>query len=86
MPANIYTEAENKVVKLTKARASQVEKQGALAALIGVGGAYHGWDNGNAAQQARYAETVEQISVIGNDVDAIDAEIVRLNAVVASKP
>lgn len=86
VPANIYTDAENKVTKLTKVRASQVEKQGALEALIGVGGAYHGWDNGNAAQQARYAETVEQIGVIESDVDAIDAEIVRLNAIVASKP
>lgn len=86
VPANIYTDAENKVVKLTKVRLVQVEKGAALSALVGVGGAYYGWDNGNAAQQARYAETYEQINALDADVSAIDDEIVRLNAIIASKP
>lgn len=86
VPANIYTDAENKVVKLTKVRLVQVEKGAALSALVNPGGAYHGWDNGNAAQQARYAETYKQINALDADVSAIDDEIMRLNAIIASKP
>ena len=57
-----------------------------LCDLIESGGAMHGWDNGNAAQRDRYAETVEQIAALDGDMVAIGEEINRLNAIIDSKP
>lgn len=86
VPADVYRDAENKVVKLTKVAVAQTAKRGALADLIGEGGAYFGWNAGNAAQRARYAETQAQIVSLDADSVAIMAEITRLNALIDSKP
>lgn len=86
VPANIYTDAENKIVKLNRLDVAQTEKLNALSALIASGGPMHGWDTGNAAQQAKHAEVSAQIAAINEDISAIGAEVVRLQAVVDSQP
>lgn len=86
VPANIYTDAESKVQKLLKANVGQLNKRSALHDLIESGGAMHGWDNGNAAQRARYAETVDQIAALDGDMVAIGEEINRLNAIIDNMP
>ena len=86
VPANIYTDAENKIVKLNKIKTAQTAKHGALVALTSAGGAMFGWDTGNAAQVSRYEEIVAQAAAINRDVDAITAEVTRLQAVVDSNP
>lgn len=86
VPANVYTAAEAKIVKLNKLRAQQIEKAVALAALTDVGGPYHGWDTGNAAQRARFEETQWQQAAVDGDITAIDNEVAGLQALVDSQP
>lgn len=86
VPANIYKDAENKVIKLTKIRAAQVAKRAALDAMTDEGGPMFGWNNGNAAQVARYEETVAQSESVDRDVTALSVEIDRLQAIVESDP
>ena len=84
VPADIYTDAENKVVKLGRIKTAQEEKVAALNVLLA--GPMLGWDAGNAAQVARHAEVTAQVATITGDIAAITAEVVRLQAVVDSKP
>ena len=86
VPVNIYTDAENKIIKLNKVKTAQTAKQAALVALTSAGGAMFGWDTGNAAQVSRYEEVVAQAAAINRDVDAITAEVTRLQGVVDSNP
>lgn len=86
VPANIYADAESKKAKLVKIKAAQIVKQNALSALIQSGGAMFGWDTGNAAQRARFAETEAQINTIAADVVALGNEIDRLQTVIESDP
>lgn len=86
VPANIYTDAENKIVRLNKIKTAQTAKHGALVALTATGGAMFGWDTGNAAQVSRYEEIVAQAAAINLDVAAITAEVTRLQGVVDSNP
>lgn len=86
VPANIYKDAENKGIKLKKIRTAQVAKRAALDAMTDEGGPMFGWVNGNAAQVARYEETVAQSESIDRDVTALSVEIDRLQAIVESDP
>lgn len=86
VPANIYTDAENKIVKLNRVNVVQTAKLNALSDLVAVGGPMHGWDIGNAAQQAKFAEVSAQIDAVNVDITAIGAEVTRLQAIVDSKP
>jgi len=84
VPADIYTDAENKIVRLGRVKVGQVAKSAALQALLD--GPMLGWDAGNAAQVAKHAEITAQVATITGDVAAIDAEVIRLQTVVDSKP
>ena len=86
VPVNIYKDAESKVIKLTKIRAAQVAKREVLSAMTGEGGPMFGWANGNAAQVARYEETIAQMGSIDRDATALSVEIGRLQAIVESDP
>ncbi len=83
VPANIYTDAERKIVVLNKLAPVQDDKREALASLLS--GPMLEWATGNAAQQARYAEVNAQRIALEGDVSAIEAEVVRLQAIVDSE-
>lgn len=86
VPANLYTDAENKIVRLNKIATAQSAKVAALNALMATGGAMFEWNLGNTAQQARYAETVAQRDAIQGDIAAIGEEVDALQEVVESNP
>lgn len=86
VPADIYADAERKVVKLTKVMGVQLAKRTALQNLLSEGGPMFGWDSGNAAQRARFEEVEAEISAVNGDYNAISDEIAAQQAVVDSKP
>ena len=82
VPANIVTDAENKITKLNKVKVDQVAKAAELQTLLT--GAMAGWGQGNAAQRARYEETVLQRETVLADVQAIDDQVAVLEALVGA--
>lgn len=76
-PANVEAYYEGLIAKLGKAKTSQQAKSAELAALLA---SMVGWDTGNAAQVARFEEVTAQKACVDADILAIDAEVVRLTA------
>ncbi|MGV0950467.1 MAG: hypothetical protein ACOYB3_07305 [Azonexus sp.] len=79
VPSNISTWAASKIVSLGKTKANQIA---AGVALDGQIASMAGWNLGNAAQQAKLAETQAQKAAVLVDIAAIDTEVVRLQALV----
>lgn len=79
VPSDLISWSEAQIVRLNKVKAAQngvVEKIDEQLTLV------VGWENGNAAQQAKKAETEAQRACVVTDIAAIDTEIARLTAVV----
>lgn len=79
VPSDIKVWAGNQITKLGKTKIAQ---QAVVADLDAQLGLMAGWDVGNAAQQAKLAETLAQKVAVNTDIAAIDTEVVRLTAIV----
>lgn len=79
-PTDIVAAAESKIVTLTKVKNRQQAVSGELAASLVL---MAGWDTGNAAQQARFAEVTAEKGAVDADVVALTDELARLAAIVA---
>lgn len=81
VPADIKTAAASKVVGLVKTKTAQ------NAVVVGLDSdlaLMAGWETGNQAQQAKKAEAAAQRVAVVSDIAAIDAEVIRLNAIANS--
>lgn len=78
VPNDLKVWAESQIVRLNKAKLSQ---QAVIAGIDEQIGLMVGWENGNAAQQAKKLEAQDQRACVVTDVAAIDAEVVRLTAI-----
>ena len=78
VPSDMKTWAENQITKLNKSKVSQ---NATIASIDESLALMDGWENGNAAQQAKKAETQAQRACVVTDIAAIDAEVVRLTAI-----
>lgn len=81
VPTNMKTWAESQIVRLGKSKLSQ---QAVISDIDTQLGLMVGWENGNAAQQAKKAEVQAQRACVVTDIAAIDAEVVRLQAIAAA--
>lgn len=80
VPNDVIAAAESQTIKLARVKNSQNEQVAAIDVQLGL---MVGWENGNAAQQAKKIETLAQRACVVTDIAAIDAELVRLAAVIA---
>lgn len=80
VPADMQSWAEAQIVRLNKAKVSQ---QALIVSIDDQLGLMVGWENGNAAQAAKKAETQAQRACVVTDIAAIDTEIARLNVIAA---
>lgn len=81
VPADLKADAANKVITLGKAKLSQ---QATIAGIDDQLALMVGWENGNQAQKAKKLEAETQKATVTADIAAIDAEVVRLTAIVNS--
>lgn len=80
VPADMQSWAEAQIIRLNKAKLTQ---QATVEAIDDQLGLMVGWENGNAAQQAKKVETQAQRACVVTDIDAIDTEIARLTVIAA---
>ncbi len=80
VPADMQTWAEAQIIRLNKAKLSQ---QAVVDAIDDQLGLMIGWENGNAAQQAKKAEVTAQRACVVTDIAAIDTEVARLTVIAA---
>lgn len=80
VPADMQSWAEAQIVRLNKAKVSQ---QALIVSIDDQLGLMVGWENGNAAQQAKKLEVQAQRACVVTDIAAIDTEIARLNVIAA---
>lgn len=80
VPADMQSWAEAQIVRLNKAKVSQ---QALIVSIDDQLGLMVGWENGNAAQQAKKLETQAQRACIVTDIAAIDTEVARLAVIAA---
>lgn len=80
VPADMQSWAEAQIVRLNKAKVSQ---QALIVNIDDQLGLMVGWENGNAAQQAKKLETQAQRACIVTDISAIDTEVARLAVIAA---
>lgn len=80
VPADMQSWADAQIVRLNKAKVSQ---QALIVSIDDQLGLMVGWENGNAAQQAKKAETQAQRACVVTDIAAIDTEIARLAVIAA---
>jgi hypothetical protein len=80
VPADMQSWAEAQIVRLNKAKVSQ---QAAIVSIDDQLGLMVGWENGNAAQSAKKAETQAQRACVVTDIAAIDTEVARLAVIAA---
>ena len=80
VPADMQSWAEAQIVRLNKAKVSQ---QALIVNIDDQLGLMVGWENGNAAQQAKKLETQAQRACIVTDIAAIDTEVARLAVIAA---
>lgn len=79
VPTNMVSAAESKIIALTKTKANQTAQKASLDADLVL---MAGWDTGNAAQQARFAEVTAQSATVADDIGALTAELARLALIV----
>lgn len=80
VPSNMVTWAQSQITRLGKVKTAQ---QGVILALDEQLGFMVGWESGNAAQQAKKAETEAQKVAVTTDIAAIDTEVARLAVIAA---
>jgi hypothetical protein len=80
VPSNMVTWAQGQILRLNKTKVAQNGQIDKLDSQLGL---MVGWENGNAAQQAKKVEVQEQRACIVTDVAAIDAEVARLTVIAA---
>lgn len=80
VPADMQSWAEAQIIRLNKAKVSQ---QAVVDAIDDQLGLMIGWENGNAAQQAKKAEVTAQRACVVTDIAAIDTEVARLTVIAA---
>lgn len=80
VPNDLPTWADSQIVRLNKVKVSQ---QGVIAVIDDQLGLMVGWENGNAAQQAKKLETQAQRAAVVTDIAAIDTELARLAVIAA---
>lgn len=80
VPGDLKAWANSQITRLNKAKTSQ---QGVIAGIDDQIGLMVGWENGNASQQAKKAETQAQRAAVVTDVAAIDTELARLAVIAA---
>lgn len=80
VPADMQSWSEAQIVRLNKAKISQ---QALIVNIDDQLGLMVGWENGNAAQAAKKAETQAQRACVVTDIAAIDTEVARLAVIAA---
>lgn len=80
VPADLPSWADAQIIKLNKAKVSQ---QAVVDGIDDQLGLMIGWENGNAAQQAKKAEVTAQRACVVTDIAAIDTEVARLAVIAA---
>lgn len=80
VPNDMVSYANAQIIRLNKAKTVQ---QTLIAAIDDQLGLMVGWENGNAAQQAKKVETQAQRACVVTDVAAIDTEVARLAVIAA---
>lgn len=80
VPADMQSWADAQIIRLNKAKISQ---QATVAAIDDQLGLMVGWENGNAAQQAKKVEVTAQRAAVVTDIAAIDTEVARLAVIAA---
>lgn len=80
VPADMQSWADSQIVRLNKAKISQ---QALIVQIDDQLGLMVGWENGNAAQAVKKAETQAQRACVVTDIAAIDTEIARLAVIAA---
>lgn len=80
VPNDMQSWAEAQIIRLNKAKLSQ---QAVIASVDDQLGLMVGWENGNAAQQAKKVEVTAQRACVVTDIDAIDTEVARLGVIAA---
>lgn len=81
VPADLPSWADSQIVRLNKAKLSQ---QSIVSDLDDQLGLMVGWENGNAAQQAKKLEVQAQRACVVTDIEAIDTEVGRLTVIANS--
>lgn len=81
VPNDIKVWADGQITRLTKTKTAQL---GVVADIDAQLSLMAGWDSGNAAQQAKLAETQAQKVAVNTDIAAIDTEVARLTVIVNS--
>lgn len=79
VPANIPEWAQSQITRLGKVKTAQ---NAVIAGLDSQLALMTGWESGNLAQQAKKAEVQAQRAAVVTDIAAIDAEVLRLTALV----
>lgn len=80
VPADMQSWADAQIIRLNKAKISQ---QAVIANIDDQLGLMVGWENGNAAQQAKKVEVTAQRAAVVTDIAAIDTEVARLAVIAA---
>jgi len=80
VPSDMQAWAEAQIVRLNKAKVSQ---QALIVTIDDQLGLMVGWENGNAAQATKKAETQAQRACVVTDIAAIDTEVARLAVIAA---
>ena len=80
VPSNMVTWAQSQITRLNKVKTAQAAVIDALDEQLGF---MVGWEAGNAAQQAKKAETEAQKVAVTTDIAAIDTEVARLAVIAA---
>lgn len=80
VPNDMQSWADAQIIRLNKAKLSQ---QAIVSSIDDQLGLMVGWENGNAAQQAKKIEVQAQRACVVTDIAAIDTEVARLAVIAA---
>lgn len=80
VPNDLTSWADSQIIRLNKAKLTQ---QSIIAGIDDQLGLMVGWENGNAAQQAKKLEVQAQRACVVTDIAAIDTEVARLAVIAA---
>lgn len=80
VPADLQSWADAQIIRLNKAKITQ---QSVISNIDDMLGLMVGWENGNAAQQAKKLEVQAQRAAVVTDIAAIDTEVARLAVIAA---
>lgn len=81
VPSDLKSWADSQILRLSKVKTAQ---QGVITSIDDQLGLMVGWENGNAAQQAKKVEIQAQRACVVTDIAAIDTETARLAVIAAA--